>query len=89
MNPHFPIDLSISDSLKIVRKSVLIYETIILSRLRELKHNSLVESAERRGMKQRIKEMREFLEQQSTEVTVYDERFEVELKSGVEIEVNK
>ena len=72
MNPHFPIDLSISDSLKIVRKSVLIYETIILSRLRELKHNSLVESAERGGMKQRIKEMREFLEQQSTEVTVYD-----------------
>ena len=60
-----------------------------LSRLRELKHNSLVESAERGGMKQRIKEMREFLEQQSTEVTVYDERFEVELKSGVEIEVNK
>ena len=89
MNPLFRIDFSISDSLKIVRKSVLIYETIILSRLRELKHNSLVESAERRGMKQRIKEMREFLEQQSTEVTVYDERFEVELKSGVEIEVNK
>ena len=29
MNPLFHIDLSISDSLKIVRKSVLIYETII------------------------------------------------------------
>ena len=89
MNPHFPIDLSISDSLKIVRKSVLIYETIILSRLRELKHNSLVESAERRGMKQRIKEMREFLEQQSTEVTVYDERFEVEFKSGAKVDVER
>ena len=29
MNPLFRIDLSISDSLKTVRKSVLIYETII------------------------------------------------------------
>ena len=32
MNPLFRIDLSISDSLKTVRKSVLIYETIILDR---------------------------------------------------------
>ena len=31
MNPFFPIDLSISDSLKNVRKSVLIYEAIIFS----------------------------------------------------------
>lgn len=31
MNPLFRIDFSISDSLKIVRKSVLIYETIIHS----------------------------------------------------------
>ena len=31
MNPLFRIDFSISDSLKIVRKSVLIYETIIQS----------------------------------------------------------
>ena len=31
MNPLFRIDFSISDSLKIVRKSVLIYETIILN----------------------------------------------------------
>ena len=30
MNPLFRIDFSISDSLKNVRKSVLIYETIIL-----------------------------------------------------------
>ena len=33
MNPLFRIDFSISDSLKIVRKSVLIYETIILGQL--------------------------------------------------------
>ena len=31
MNPLFRIDFSISDSLKIVRKSVLIYDTIILA----------------------------------------------------------
>lgn len=63
----------------------------------ERKKNVLEERVERKGLKQRIKEMREFLEQQSTEVTeydkmlvrrliekvtVYDERFEVEFKSG-------
>ena len=30
MNPFFVTDFSISDSLKTVRKSVLIYETIIV-----------------------------------------------------------
>ena len=30
MNPFYGTDFSISDSLKTVRKSVLIYETIIL-----------------------------------------------------------
>ena len=62
-----------------------------------MKQNVLVESAEREGLKQRIREMREILEQQSTEVTeydellvrrliekveVYDERFEVWGKGG-------
>ena len=69
-----------------------------------MKQNALVESAEREGLKQRIKEMREFLEQQSTEitdydellvrrlierVTVYDERFEVEFKSGTKVNVDR
>ena len=73
-----------------------------IDRLRELKQNALVESAEREGLKQRIREMQEFLEQQSTEVTeydellvrrliekvtVYDERFEVEFKSGAKVDV--
>ena len=73
-----------------------------IDRLRELKQNALVESAEREGLKQRIREMREILEQQSTEVTeydellvrrliekveVYDERFEVEFKSGAKVDV--
>ena len=75
-----------------------------IDRLRELKQNALVESAEREGLKQRIREMREFLEQQSTEVTeydellvrrliekvtVYDERFEVEYKSGAKVDVER
>lgn len=75
-----------------------------IDRLRELKQNALVESAEREGLKQRIREMREFLEQQSTEVTeydellvrrliekvtVYDERFEVEFKSGAKVDAGR
>ena len=75
-----------------------------IDRRRELKKNALVESAEREGLKQRIKEMREFLEQQSTEVTeydellvrrliekvtVYDDRFEVEFKSGAKVDGEK
>ena len=75
-----------------------------IDRLRELKQNALVESAEREGLKQRIREMREFLEQQSTEVTeydellvrrliekvtVYDERFEVEFKSGAKVDMER
>ena len=61
-----------------------------------------MESAEREGLKQRIRERREFLERQSKEVTeydellvrrliekvtVYDERFEVEFKSGAKVDV--
>ena len=75
-----------------------------IDRLRELKQNALVESAEREELKQRIREMREFLEQQSTEVTeydellvrrliekvtVYEERFEVEFKSRAKVDVKR
>ena len=75
-----------------------------IDRLRELKQNALVESAEREGLKQRIRKMQEFLEQQSTEVTEYDEllvrrliekvtvydgRFEVEFKSGAKVDVGR
>lgn len=73
-----------------------------IHRLRELKQNALAESAEREGLKKRIAEMREFLDSQLTEVleydeqlvrrliekvTVYDERFEVEFKSGMTVDV--
>lgn len=73
-----------------------------ICRRRERKKNVLKERAEREGLKQRIKEMREFLEQQSIKVTEYDEllvwrliekvtfcdeRFEVEFKSGAKLDV--
>lgn len=75
-----------------------------IHRLRELKKNALAKSAEREGLKKRIAEMREFLDSQPTEVleydeqlvrrliekvTVYDERFEVEFKSGMTVDVGR
>lgn len=72
-----------------------------IAKLRGLKQNTLVESAEREELKQRIREMREFQEQQITEydellvrrliekVMVYDERFEVEFKSGAKVDVER
>lgn len=73
-------------------------------RLRDLKQNALVASAEREGLKKRIAEMQEFLDSQPTEVleydeqlvrrliekvTVYDERFGVEFKSGMAVDVER
>lgn len=73
-------------------------------RLRDLKQNALVASAEHEGLKKRIAEMREFLDSQPTEVleyneqlvrrliekvTVFDEKITVRFKSGVEIDVKK
>lgn len=64
----------------------------------------MAESAERKGLKKRIAEMRAFLDSQATEVleydeqlvrrliqkiTVYGERFEVEFKSGVTVDVER
>lgn len=75
-----------------------------IQRLRELKQNALTESAEREGLKKQIAEMREFLNNQAIEVmeydkqlvrrliekvTVYDERFGVEFKSGMTVDVER
>ena len=64
----------------------------------------MTESAEREGLKKRIAEMWEFLNSQATEVTEYDEqlvrrligkvtvyedRFEVEFKSGMTVDVER
>ena len=43
MNPFFVTDFSISDSLKTVRKSVLIYETIIQGITEQLKAENQME----------------------------------------------
>lgn len=75
-----------------------------IDRLRELKQEALTESAEREGVKKRIAEMREFLDNQTMEileydeqlvrrliekVTVYDERFEVQFRSGMTVDVER
>lgn len=69
-----------------------------------MKQNALIENTEREGFRQRLQEMREFLDSQSTEitgyyellawrliekVTVYEEWFEVEYKSGAKVDVVK
>ena len=73
-------------------------------RLRELKQNAQVENAEREGQKQRIAEMKEFLNGQDFEIEMYDEplvrrlieritvcgdRFKVEFKSGMSVDLEK
>jgi site-specific DNA recombinase len=71
-------------------------------RLRELKQKVMIENAEREGSRQRIDEMTEFLNEQSYEleeydeqlvrrliekVTVFEEKVNIEFKSGVEVDV--
>lgn len=73
-----------------------------IDRLREEKQNILVDDAEREGTRQRVQEMMEYLQEQPAEVTEYDEqlvrrliekitvfneKFVVEFKAGVEIEI--
>lgn len=72
--------------------------------LREEKQNVQLQDAEREGVKKRMEEMVAFLDEQPTEVEVYDEnlvrkliqkvtvedeKFVVEFKSGVEVEVKR
>ncbi len=75
-----------------------------IDRLRELKQKALTERAKQEGLKKRIAEMREFLNSQIVEVleydeqlvrkliekvTVYNERFEVEFKLGIMVDVER
>lgn len=75
-----------------------------INRLREQKQNALTESAEREGLKKRISEMKEFLDSQAEniveydeqlvrrlidKVTVYDERFEVEFRTGMRVDAER
>lgn len=69
-----------------------------------MKQNALVENAERDGLKQRITEMVDFLKNQDADiesydealvrkmiekVTVYEEKFVVEFKAGISLEVER
>lgn len=75
-----------------------------VERLRELKQDVMVENAVREGLKQRIAEMQQFLVEQTDEIeeydetlvrrmiekiTVYEDRFTVEFKSGTSVDVER
>lgn len=75
-----------------------------IHKLREQRQDVLTQDAERDGRRQRIEEMRGFLEKQVNEplaydeqlvrrlvekITVYEERLTVEFKSGLEIDVER
>lgn len=75
-----------------------------IDRLRELKQNAMAENAEREGLKQRIAEMQEFLTEHTEQieeydeslvrrmvekVTVYEDKFMVEFKSGMSVDVER
>ena len=73
-------------------------------RLREMKQNAMADSAEREGLKLRIDEMRQFLDEQTESITEYDEKltrrliekitvyedhFTIEFKSGTSMDVHR
>ena len=75
-----------------------------IDRLREMKQKGLTENAEREGLKQRIVEMQKFLIEQKEQIeeydesltrriveriTVYEDKFTVELKSGTSVDINR
>lgn len=75
-----------------------------IHKLREQRQDVLIQDAERDGRRQRIEEMRAFLEKQANEplgydeqlvrrlvekITVYENRLTVEFKSGFEIDVER
>ncbi|MEG2013451.1 MAG: site-specific recombinase [Anaerovoracaceae bacterium] len=72
--------------------------------LREKKQKAMADNAEREGMKQRIAEMQQFLVGQTEQIeeydeslvrrmvekiTVYEDKFTVEFKSGTSVDVDK
>lgn len=84
-------------------KVSLPYKQFLGYELRELKQSTLAQKAERQGKRQRIAEMTEFLNEQSGElqeyeeqlvrkliekITVLNDKLTIELKSGVEINID-
>lgn len=75
-----------------------------IDHLRELKQNAMVDSADREGLKLRIDEMKQFLDEQTVVITEYDEQlvrrlvekitvyenhFTIEFKSGTSVDIHK
>lgn len=75
-----------------------------IDHLREMKQKGLTEKAEREGLKQRIVEIQKFLTEQKErieeydesltrriveKITVYEDKFTVELKSGTSVDINR
>ena len=73
-------------------------------RLREMKQNAMADSAEREDLKLRSDEMRQFLDEQTESITKYDEKltrrliekitvyedhFTIEFKSGTSMDVHR
>lgn len=82
------------------------YEDLVdeIDNLREQRLNAMTEKAEREGLKTRIKEMQEFLENQTDriseydeqlvrkmieKITIYDDKFVIEFKSGTSLDVRR
>ena len=75
-----------------------------IDKLREQRLNAMTEKAEREGLKMRIEEMQEFLDSQTDriseydeqlvrkmieKITIYDDKFVIEFKSGTSLDVRR
>lgn len=75
-----------------------------IDRLRKMKQEVMAENSEREGLKQRIAEMKQFLAEQTEQIeeydeslvrrmveriTVYEDKFTVEFKSGTSVDVDR
>ena len=75
-----------------------------IDNLREQRLNAMTEKAEREGLKMRINQMQEFLENQMDriseydeqlvrkmieKITIYDDKFVIEFKSGTSLDVRR
>ena len=75
-----------------------------IDNLREQRLNAMTEKAEREGLKMRIREMQDFLDNQTDriseydeqlvrkmieKITIYDDKFVIEFKSGTSLDVRR
>jgi len=84
MNPHFHTDFSISDSLIFVRKSVLIYETIIeiKSKIDDLE-NIYKESISKKKKWEKVKPILSFAIDKGADVAIAIMSLLLQMKLGM------